>query len=99
MLHDLYDILSYVSPYNICMSATTKSLSARIPAPLDRAIDSMAADSKKRKTDVVIELLQLGLTKREEENLADGFALLGDPAMQDMECPTGAQLEAARIAD
>ena len=62
---------------------------------MDEAVTAIAKGTSKTKTDVVVELIELGLAQKKEIC----FALLGDPKMQDMHFPTGAQLEAAKIAE
>jgi|GEM_PF-5990127 len=77
---------------------TTKLLSVRIPVELAERIERLSSDGK-TKTAVTTEILSRGLNQMQEEEMAAGFALLGDSEMQDMHFPTGAQLKAMRFAD
>ena len=76
----------------------TRLLSVRIPLEIADRIEALAAGGR-RKTAVATEILTRGFTQLDEEEMAAGFALLGEPEMQDMQFPTGAQLEAMRLAD
>lgn len=72
-------------------------LGARVDRTLIERIDELVGRGSGTKTDVIEKALQAGLDRLEELELAQGFALLADPAMQDMAFPTGAQAEVARI--
>lgn len=72
---------------------------ARIEEALVQKIEARAQETHRSKTDVVEELMQIGLAKLEDLEAAEGFALLGDPEMQDMTFPTGAQRETMNVAD
>ncbi len=74
-------------------------LTVRVPQTVAERIGRLARDRSQSQTQVINELLSLGLSRIESEELDAGFALLGDPEMQDMEFPTGPQREAMRLAD
>lgn len=71
-------------------------IGARVESAIAERIDELVNRNGKTKTDVIEIALHLGLQKLEEESLAAGFELLGDPSMQDMEFPTGAQSAAIK---
>ena len=83
--------------YNACVTGT-RLLSVRIPTELADRIETLASRGRS-KTAVATDLLERGFARLDEEEMAAGFALLGDPEMQDLHFPTGAQLEAMSIAD
>jgi len=72
-------------------------LGARVERAIVNRIDEFVVRGGGTKTDVIERALQVGLDRLEELELAEGFALLGDPAMQDMAFPTGAQAGANGI--
>ncbi len=76
----------------------TRLLSVRIPVEIADRIEALAG-GERRKTAVATDILIRGLAQLDEEQMAAGFALLGEPEMQDMEFPTGAQMEAMSLAD
>lgn len=74
----------------------TSHLSARIPQETARRIQALSDESSKTRTQVVNELLDLGLRRMEDADLDEGFALLGDPEMQDRAFPTAPHRTATR---
>ncbi|AIE85546.1 ribbon-helix-helix protein, CopG family [Fimbriimonas ginsengisoli] len=74
-------------------------IGVRIQTETADRIEKIAKDRGRSQTQVIEQLLELGLQKLDQEALAEGFALLGSSEMQDMDFPTGAQQEAYRVAD
>lgn len=73
-------------------------LAARIEQGIVERVERRAQSEGQSRTAVIEQLLREGLDRIEEREMAEGFALLGDPEMQDMAFPTGPQREAARLA-
>jgi len=80
-------------------SMSKAHLGVRIERTLLDRIDDLVCREGRTKTDIVEKALRVGMDRFEELELAEGFALLADPDMQDMVFPTGAQTEAVRIGD
>ncbi len=74
-------------------------LGVRVERAVVERLEILIQRSGGTKTDMIEKALRAGLDRLEGQDLAQGFALLADPEMQDMDFPTGAQAQAWNLGD